>query len=51
MFASSGFQPSAFRLSVGSHATWTRRSDHIPLICELHLTQRPQRLTLRCTHQ
>jgi exonuclease III len=41
MFASNGFQPSTFSLSVGSHVTWMRRSDHVPLICELH----EQRLT------
>ena len=36
MFASSGFQPSTFDVSVGSHTDWARQSDHMPLICEIH---------------
>ena len=44
MFASSGFQPSTFGVSVGSHTDWARQSDHMPLICE---NQRG--LTMRCS--
>jgi exonuclease III len=34
IFASNGFRPSTFSVAVGTHATWARQSDHMPLICE-----------------
>ena len=35
VFASSGFHSRPIDVSVGTHADWSKRSDHAPLICDL----------------
>ena len=37
VFASVGFHSSRLDVSVGTHADWSKRSDHAPLVCDLTL--------------
>jgi hypothetical protein len=36
VFATERLHPHGFDVSVGSHADWSKRSDHAPLVCEFH---------------
>lgn len=36
VFTSGRLHPHGLNVSVGSHADWSKRSDHAPLICEFH---------------
>lgn len=36
VFASDGFHPHGYDVSVGSHAEWASRSDHAPVVCDFY---------------